>query len=170
MPRGLHLSSYGARSKVSESANAARASVYNANVGIMSASEPAGVALERRPSRLLSLPRSGVAMCLRCLRDERDGDERGRSGERGDAATSDGRGGAGRARRRRRPTRASERVPGARAEARGGCGVLTGGDATEASRVNHSRAGRATTERPRAVFAGPDFIHQESALRNPGSL
>ena len=139
MPRGLHLSSYGARSKVSESANAARASVYNANVGIMSASEPAGVALERRPSRLLSLPRSRRALGNVPEVPARRA-ERGRSGAWGGSRRCDAREGLAlypwtpqrpMARRRRK----SEAVPpanqgvavGAHSEARGGCEGLTNG-------------------------------------------
>ena len=69
----------------------------------------------------------------------------------------------------KRRRRKSEAVPpanqgvGARPEARGGCGGLTGGDATEASRVNHSRgrarAGQAEARAAAALLANNPRCH-----------
>ena len=127
-----------------------------------SSAEAAGAALERRPSRPLSLPRStrrALGHVPECLRDERDGRARGRRCERGGSRGCDAREGpphhpwapqhppAEGGRKGEAAPPANQDV-GARAAARGGCGGPTDGDGTAASCQNHPRA---TTPRARGA-------------------
>jgi len=127
-----------------------------------SSAKAAGAALERRPSRPLSLPRStpGARPCARgaCATSETDGHARGRGCGRGGAQGCDAREGlashpwapqhpTGESARKSKAAAAANQGVGARAEARGGCGGLTGGDAAPSSCWNRPRAPSCATRR-----------------------